>query len=129
MEPEIFPWLFAVLTGGWFGWMASRAGRSWALWAVGGAAFGLVASTIVIGLGRAGSIPYSAQQASLDRLKWLAAAFLLMGAVGWMLTAGLHRHHKRAQQQALSDAAAASQEPKASVTPPTPKKSPPGPAT
>jgi hypothetical protein len=129
MEPEILPWLFAALTGGWFGWMASRAGRSWALWAVGGAAFGLVASTIVIGLGRAGSIPYSEQQASLDRLKWSAAAVLLIGAVGWLLTAGLHRHRKRAQQQALSDAAAASQETKASVTPPTLKKSSPGPVT
>src|SRR5258707_13728807 len=118
METEQLPWLFAGLTAGWFGWMASRAGRSWALWAVGGAAFGLVASTVVIGLGKAGSIPYSEQQGSLDRFKWIAAAFLLIGAVGWLLTAGLHRHRRRAQQQAQSEAAAsASQESKPSVAP------------
>ena len=92
------PWLFALLTAGWFGWMASRAGRSWALWAIGGATFGLVISTLMIGLGRASSIPYSDHQATVAGLKWIFVAALLILAVGWLLTAGLHRHHLRTQQ-------------------------------
>lgn len=117
METEQLPWLFAGLTAAWFGWMAARAGRSPALWAVGGAAFGLVASTVVIGLGRARMIPYSDSQVSLDRIKWIVAAFLLVVAVGWPLTAGLHRHRLRAQQQAQSEANAPSQELKSTPSP------------
>jgi hypothetical protein len=98
METEQMPWLFAVLTAGWFGWMASRAGRSSALWAIGGATFGLVISTIMTGLGRASTIPYSDHQATVARLKWIIVAALLILAVGWLLTAGLHRHHLRTKQ-------------------------------
>jgi hypothetical protein len=93
METERLPWLFAILTAGWFGWMAHRAGRSWALWAVGGAIFGLVASTIVIGLGNAVSLPYSEHERTVHRLKWTAAAAALIVVVGWMLTSSLHRMH------------------------------------
>jgi hypothetical protein len=98
METEQMPWLFAVLTAGWFGWMASRAGRSWALWAIGGGAFGLVISTLMIGLGRASSIPYSDHEAGLAGLKWICVAAILILAVGWLLTAGLHRHRLRTRQ-------------------------------
>ena len=86
--------------------MANRAGRSWALWAVGGAIFGLVISTIMIGLGRALSIPYSDHQAAMDGLKWMAVAAILILAVGWLLTAGLHRHHLRTEQARATQALA-----------------------
>lgn len=92
------PWLFAVATAGWFGWMARRAGRSWALWAVGGGAFGLVVSTLMIGLGLAMSIPYSEHQVASDAFKWIVVALLLVSGVGWLLTAGLHRHRTRSPQ-------------------------------
>ncbi|HZR21726.1 MAG TPA: hypothetical protein VFE51_30870 [Verrucomicrobiae bacterium] len=104
METFQLPWLFAILTAIWFGWMANRAGRTWVLWAVGGAAFGLVASTLVIGLGNASSIPYSEHQAMMDRLAWITAAALLILSIGWLLTAGLHRHRLLMDQQARESA-------------------------
>jgi hypothetical protein len=68
------------------------------LWAIGGATFGLVISTIMIGLGRASTIPYSDHHATIAGLKWIVVAVLLILAVGWLLTAGLHRHHLRTKQ-------------------------------
>lgn len=123
METEKLPWLFAVLTAGWFGWMANRAGRSWALWGVGGAIFGLVISTVMIGLGQALSIPYSDHQSAMDSLKWMVVAVLLILAVGWLLTAGLHRHHIRTQQARATQALASQgAEPRPSAGASAPKK-------
>jgi len=85
--------MLAVLTAAWFGWMASRAGRNWILWAVGGAAFGLVTSTIILGLAQAASIPFSIRERKLDRLEWTMAAVAVIGLGGWALTSSLHRHH------------------------------------
>ena len=118
MQTEGVPWIFAVLTSGWFGWMAYRAGRSWMIWAVGGAAFGLVGSTLVLGLGHASSIPFSEHQRRMDQLKWIAAAALLIALIGWLLTAGLHRLflHKKA----TPPASAGTNPPKSS--PPSPTK-------
>ena len=93
MEIGKIPWLLAFLTALWFGWMASRAARNWILWAVGGAAFGLVTSTIVIGLLRAGSIPFSDQQRQVDHIKGALVAAILILIGGWLLTSSLHRHH------------------------------------
>jgi hypothetical protein len=93
METERLPWVFAVLTAAWFGWMAARAGRSWALWAVGGGVFGLVVSTLMLGLGRAASIPYSSHDEHMDRLKWIVTAAVLILVIGWMLTSSLHQLH------------------------------------
>ena len=73
--------------------MASRAGRSWILWAVGGAAFGLVISTIVLGLAQAASIPFSDQERRADQIKWTVTAVVIIAAAGWVLTSSLHRHH------------------------------------
>jgi hypothetical protein len=92
METERLPWVFGIVTAAWFGWLANRAGRSRALWAVGGGAFGLVLSAMVIGLGTASTIPYSEQRAGLESFAWIAIATLLIVAAGWVLTAGLHRH-------------------------------------
>jgi len=93
MEIGRVPWLLAILTAGWFGWMASRAGRNWILWAVGGAAFGLVTSTIVMGLGQAVSIPFWDHERRVDHLEWTTAAVVLIALAGWVLTSSLHRHH------------------------------------
>lgn len=93
MEIGITPWLLAIVTAAWFWWMAKRAGRNVTLWAVGGAAFGLVASTIVLGLGHAVGIAFSDQQRRAHHLKWTAAAVGIIVVGGWALTSGLHRHH------------------------------------
>jgi hypothetical protein len=93
MEIGRIPWVLAILTAGWFGWMASRAGRNWILWAVGGAAFGLVTSTIILGLAHAASIPFSNRDRKVDQLEWTMAAVAVIGVGGWALTSSLHRHH------------------------------------
>lgn len=93
MEIGAIPWLLAVITAGWFGWMAQRAARNVTLWAVGGAAFGLVVSTIVLGLGHASSIPFSDHDRAVDQFKWTTAAVVIIGVGGWALSSGLHRHH------------------------------------
>jgi hypothetical protein len=93
METERIPWLLAALTAGWFGWMAHRAGRTATLWAVGGAAFGLVISTLVLGLGNATSIPFSDHERSVDQAEWIITSAVLIAIIGWLLTASLHRHH------------------------------------
>ena len=87
------PWLLAIMTAAWFGWQADRSGRNRILWAVGGAAFGLVASTLVLGLGQAASIPFSEHETWVSRMKWTIVAVLLIAVAGWMLTSSLHRHH------------------------------------
>ena len=93
METERMPWLFAILTAAWFGWMAGRAGRTKTLWAVGGAAFGLVISTLVIGLGHAVTIRFSDPARSAANIKYIVIATVLIAIVGWLLTSSLHRHH------------------------------------
>lgn len=93
MEIGIIPWLLAMTTAAWFWWMAWRAGRNATLWAVGGAAFGLVISTVLLGLGQASSIPFSDHDRTADQIKWTAAAVVIIVAGGWALTSGLHHHH------------------------------------
>src|SRR6516162_3023560 len=93
METEGAPWLFALLTAAWFWWMANRANRTRTLWAVGGGAFGLVISTLILGLGRARTIPISDHQRSVSQFKWAIVAALVIVIAGWVLTSGLHRHH------------------------------------
>jgi hypothetical protein len=99
MDIGIIAWLLAILTAGWFGWMANRAGRNWVLWAVGGAAFGLVASTTIIGLEQSASIPFSYHERRMDHIKWTALAAVFIAVAGWALTASLHRHHLRLWQK------------------------------
>jgi len=72
--------------------MAKRAGRSATLWAVGGGAFGLVTSTIVIGLGQARTIPFSAHEQATRQAEWTATAAVPIAILGWWLTSSLHRH-------------------------------------
>src|SRR5690349_4240712 len=93
MEIEGTPWLFAFVTAAWFWWMADRAKRTRTLWAVGGGAFGLVISALVIGLGRARQIAFSDQQRVSSELKWDLLAAVIIAILGWLLSSSLHRHH------------------------------------
>jgi len=93
MEIEGTPWLFALATAAWFWWMADRAKRTRTLWAVGGGAFGLVISALVIGLGRARQIAFSDQQRVSSELKWDLLAAVIFAILGWLLSSSLHRHH------------------------------------
>ena len=106
METERLPWFFGLVTGVWFAWMATRAGGSRALWAVGGGAFGVVVSTLVIGLGRARTISFSPQEDSAKGLGWALAAAILIAVAGWALTSGLHRRRLMQQSQGAPPATA-----------------------
>jgi hypothetical protein len=88
------PWLIATATAAWFGLMARSAGRAWSLWTLGGGAFGLVTATIVWGVNESATIPFTEQQKQLMQLKWTLISVLLVGAIGWLLTLGLHRQHQ-----------------------------------
>jgi hypothetical protein len=108
MEVERVPWLFAVFTAAWFGWMAKRAGRTSTLWISGGAAFGLVTSALVLGFGHARSIPFSDHDHKAGDAEWIIVAILLIAIIGWLLTSSLHRHHlllwrKLRSEQAFGD--------------------------
>ena len=90
---RFIPWLLALLTAGWFALEARRAGRNPFSWALSGAVFGLVAATIVLGLGKATGNPFSDQQLHLFRLKWAAEAVATIAVLGWFITLPLHRQH------------------------------------
>jgi hypothetical protein len=123
METEGAPWLFALLTAAWFWWMANRANRTRTLWAVGGGAFGLVISTLILGLGRARSLPISDQHRSVTQLKWAIVAAVVIIIAGWVLTSGLHRHHL-ALWRRFRPASAAPSPSVPSVKPTTPSAKP-----
>jgi len=86
---QMLPWFFAFGTALWFGVMAGRAGRNRLSWAAGGAVLGLVATTVVRGLGEAVSLPLSHEAMVLFRVKTVAAAFGTVGFLGWAFTLGL----------------------------------------
>lgn len=72
--------------------MAFRAGRSWYGWALGGALFALVTSTIVLGVSHAMFLPMSRASADAYQIKSLAVTLVVVLALGWLLTISLHRH-------------------------------------
>jgi len=86
------PWPIAVATAAWFGVMAYKAGKSMALWAIGGGLMGLVVTTIILGLGQATFIPFSTEEIAPFRIKMAALAVLVVGCAGWLFTGTLHRH-------------------------------------
>lgn len=88
------PWILALITAIWFALMARRAQGNWVLWAIGGGLFALVTSTIIFGLGDAGSIPFSDHDRVVFHLKWTAISVVVIGVLGWLFTWGLHRHHQ-----------------------------------
>lgn len=87
------PWLAAVVTALWFGWLARRNGVGWVLWACGGACFGLVTTAIVLGLGEAAFIPMSHAAVVHFKIRCVSVTVILLAALGWIFTAGLHGHH------------------------------------
>jgi hypothetical protein len=110
------PWVVAAATAGWFGFMANKARKSTALWAVGGGLLGLVASTLIMGLGQATFIPFCSEQVLPFRLKIAALAILFVAVAGWLFTSSLHRH-----------AAALNQPPSPASPPPPASPKPPAP--
>ena len=93
MSLTTVPWIIAIITSLWFGFMALRAERNWVLWGLGGGLFALVTSTIVFGLGHASSTPFSEHERSSLQVQWSVISILLVGIIGWLLTLGLHRQH------------------------------------
>ena len=92
------PWLFALATAVWFGWMAHFAGRNWLSWALGGALLGLVATTLVLGVSGAQFIPMSHDAAEMHRIKSLAACAFVVLLFGWIFSSGLHQHPQKLWQ-------------------------------
>ena len=88
---RMLPWFLAFGTAVWFGVMAGRAGRNRLPWAAAGAVLGLVATTVVQGLGEAVFLPLSHEAIVLFRIKTVAAALGVVGFLGWIFTLGLQR--------------------------------------
>jgi hypothetical protein len=88
---RILPWLFSLATAVWFGVMAYRARRSWLLWALGGALFALVTTTMIEGVGKAAFIPLSDEAVVMFRIKLAAVSAFNVVFLGWLLTLSLQR--------------------------------------
>jgi hypothetical protein len=85
------PWLTSLGAAVWFGFMAYRAGRNWALWVVGGALFGLVTTTLILGVAQAAFIPLSHDALVRFHVLISMAAVLVVAALGWLFTLDLQR--------------------------------------
>jgi hypothetical protein len=85
------PWLLAVATAVWFGWMARSYQRNWVPWVVAGGLFALVSTTLVLGLAQAALIPLSHELEVAFRIKSVVAALVIIvivgGIVAWRLQA------------------------------------------
>ena len=79
------PWPVAVATSAWFGVMAYKAGKSVALWAIGGGLMGLVVTTIILGLGQATFLPFCTGDIAPFRIKVAGLAILVVEARGGSL--------------------------------------------
>jgi hypothetical protein len=84
-DMHIVAWLFSLVTGSWFGLVASKSGRNWLAWAGGGAIFALIISTIILGLGRATLIPVRTNAYAWMLLKCIAASAVVIGVSGWLM--------------------------------------------
>lgn len=87
-------WTLAFIAAICFAAMAHRAGKAWPIWAIAGGVFSLVTATFVLGVGRAAFIPLSADASTAFRLKSVAAAIVIIAALGWLLTRNLHGQHR-----------------------------------
>ena len=122
---QYVPWLLAFATAVWFTLMARKAERSLVQWALTGAVVGLVSATIVMGLCNARGFPYSDHERTVMHIEWTALAVLAIAVVGWVVTAGLHRHHLKLWHRAAGTvlppakgSSAVRPEPKAEVSKP-----------
>jgi hypothetical protein len=115
----IIPWVLSLVTAIWFALVARKAERSWVPWAVSGAVFALVTGTIVLGLGQATANPFSSRERTIFHIRWAVEAVILMGALGWLLTMPLHRHHLALWRKAMKSSPPAPASP--APTAPKPK--------
>jgi len=90
---QFVPWVLCILVGLWFALLARRTARNWVLWMVGGAAFTLVVSTIVVGLNHAVLLPISHEASTWYCIRTIVQATVLVFALGWLFTMGLHGQH------------------------------------
>ncbi len=134
----IVPWVLAMVTACWFGLMAVKARRNWKLWTVAGGVFALVTSTFIFGLCQAVAIPFSNHDLAVLHAKWTVVSVVVIGALGWLLTCGLHRQHLILWAKFYSASAASAPNPASVQSPPaaqegkSPKPGgprPPGPRT
>lgn len=110
---QYIPWVLAAATAVWFAWMARKAERSVVQWTLTGAVFGLVTATIVLGLCQATGIPFSDHERTVLHIESTAAAVLVIAAIGWVITLGLHRHHRALWNRATKTVPTAAKEPSA----------------
>ena len=78
----IAPWILSLLTAIWYGIMGHKASGHWLRWALNGALFALVASTLVLGVCNAAFIPRSHEEYVSLQVKSLLLAFLPILLVG-----------------------------------------------
>ena len=97
-------WL-ELVTAVWFALIARRGGRSLTLWAVSGALFALVVSTLILGLGQAMTVPFSDRDRSVAQSEWTIAVVVVVAVLGFLFTLGLYRQKPTLQR--TSSAAAA----------------------
>jgi hypothetical protein len=90
---HLLPWLTSLGAAVWFGIMAYRGGRNWALWVVGGALFGLVTTTLILGVAQAAFIPLSHDALVHFHLLVGVVAVSVVVALGWLFTLDLQRWH------------------------------------
>jgi hypothetical protein len=84
------PWVAGLVTAVCFGFLAARAKVNWVLWGVGGACFGLLTTTVVVGLGEAVFIPMSQEAVGQFKMKCVAVTVVLLAVFGWIFTISLH---------------------------------------
>ncbi len=123
---QYVPWVLALATAVWFSLMARKAERSVVQWALTGAIFGLATATIVLGLCHAVANPFSNHERTILHVKWTVAAAAAIAVLGWVVTAGLHRHHLKLWHRATGtppppgkDSLAAKPEPRTEASRPS----------
>jgi hypothetical protein len=84
---KALPWLYFALTMVILGIQASKRGRSWVAWALGGGLFALVASTLALGLLEAVFIPLSHQACVIFQIKQVVIPALIIAGPIWLLAA------------------------------------------
>jgi hypothetical protein len=117
------PWPVAAAAAAWFGLMASKASKNCVLWAIGGGLLGLITTTLVMGLGQAAFVPFTAAAESTFRLKVGAVAVVIVFCIGWWFTGSLHPRLLAPWKQVEE---APKPAPKEAVPVAPPKPSPPG---
>lgn len=88
---NVIAWLIACVTALWFGFLAAKAGKNRALWALAGGLFGLVSTTFVFGLGSAMAIPFSDREKSALYVEWTLLALAINALVGGFFTWSIRR--------------------------------------